>query len=408
MNPKTPKPPLPAAMFLDWPRIPVDTAENTPYAYINRIAGRAARNWALGPDGPYHREQPLAHVIDRAVSEALLHLMELGLIDVDTARINAAPGIPWTRHDFRPAPQHDDAGATPPPSPAPRTTPRMYNFCLLHPNAPVIASRCGGCSLPTTTAATEECPAGVHSIFDPCPGDCGKLIEDTVAPETPKPDSATYDGFVAALRLFVKVPSLFAGPPPRTTSRYDGPARRERYAATIRDEIKRLTLPAAFPGQRPWGGATEYDLADTVLAVRDDELTTARAQNAAVLRLAEVWTDAPDPLARAMAADLHSALRGAATEATEPPRLLDCGLCYEEHGQEAHPHPECTHDVTALRAERDRYATALDKVRTFNKLTAEGSCRTQAIEQARDTLSIIDTALNAPTGPPEGEKGQQP
>lgn len=23
-------------------------------------------------------------------------------------------------------------------------------------------------------------------------------------------------------------------------------------------------------------------------------------------------------------------------------RLLDCGLCYEEQGEEVHPHPECT------------------------------------------------------------------
>ncbi|MFE4329624.1 hypothetical protein ACFRQM_09230 [Streptomyces sp. NPDC056831] len=27
------------------------------------------------------------------------------------------------------------------------------------------------------------------------------------------------------------------------------------------------------------------------------------------------------------------------------PRLLDCGLCFEEDGQEVHPHPECTADT---------------------------------------------------------------
>jgi hypothetical protein len=26
---------------------------------------------------------------------------------------------------------------------------------------------------------------------------------------------------------------------------------------------------------------------------------------------------------------------------TAPPRLLDCGLCFEEDGKEVHPHPEC-------------------------------------------------------------------
>lgn len=25
----------------------------------------------------------------------------------------------------------------------------------------------------------------------------------------------------------------------------------------------------------------------------------------------------------------------------EMPRLLACGLCYEENGEEVHPHPEC-------------------------------------------------------------------
>jgi len=28
---------------------------------------------------------------------------------------------------------------------------------------------------------------------------------------------------------------------------------------------------------------------------------------------------------------------------TAAPRLLDCELCYEENGEEVHPHPECTH-----------------------------------------------------------------
>ncbi|MFI0934582.1 hypothetical protein ACH4RG_23030 [Streptomyces sp. NPDC021019] len=30
------------------------------------------------------------------------------------------------------------------------------------------------------------------------------------------------------------------------------------------------------------------------------------------------------------------------TEGTPPARLLDCGTCFEEDGQEVHPHPECT------------------------------------------------------------------
>jgi hypothetical protein len=31
------------------------------------------------------------------------------------------------------------------------------------------------------------------------------------------------------------------------------------------------------------------------------------------------------------------------------PRLLDCGLCYEEDGEEVHPHPECTWEIPCPR-----------------------------------------------------------
>ncbi|MDX3672764.1 hypothetical protein [Streptomyces europaeiscabiei] len=96
------KPPVPAAMFLDWPRIPVDTSEDSPYTRIHRIANRAAGDWILGDEGPYKQEMALAHIVRGAVGEALVHLLELGLIDIDTARIKSAPGIPWARKDCRP------------------------------------------------------------------------------------------------------------------------------------------------------------------------------------------------------------------------------------------------------------------------------------------------------------------
>lgn len=125
-------PPLPAPLFLDWPRIPVDTADDTPYARINRIADCAARNWVMGPDGPYHREMPLAHIVSNAVGEALLHLLELGLIDVDDERITTAPGIPRTRQDCRPAtdtpPQHIGNGANAETCPACAGTNLPYPF----------------------------------------------------------------------------------------------------------------------------------------------------------------------------------------------------------------------------------------------------------------------------------------
>ncbi|MCM8552265.1 hypothetical protein [Streptomyces sp. STCH 565 A] len=47
---------------------------------------------------------------------------------------------------------------------------------------------CGGAAWdePQETPMTEEtgpeqCPPGVHSIFDPCPGDCGKPVDDEPA-----------------------------------------------------------------------------------------------------------------------------------------------------------------------------------------------------------------------------------
>jgi hypothetical protein len=301
------------------------------------------------------------------------------------------------------------------------------------------------------TTGPPECPAGVHSLFDPCPGDCGKLLEDTMLPtELPlAAASIKFNDIADTIRRYLPIPSprsrVFYEPQERTPEEWE---RRDRYAGVIREEIKGRTVPSLIPGQMPTFGASEYDIADVVLAERDDELAKARAERDAALRIAGVWDDAPDPLARAMAADLRSAIRGAATE----PRLLDCGRCYEENGQEVHPHPECAtgarpatrcgatsdgaferhlgpcthepdhsnayhrdahgtewrdHDTPdQVRTERDRYAAALDTVRDFNKLVADASCRVQAAEQARDTLNLLDRALNAPEPPPHDEKGQ--
>ncbi|MFJ4902913.1 hypothetical protein [Streptomyces sp. NPDC088727] len=41
-------------------------------------------------------------------------------------------------------------------------------------------------------------------------------------------------------------------------------------------------------------------------------------------------------------------------KALEPPRLLDCGLCFEENGEEVHPHPECPVGTQEPRARVDR------------------------------------------------------
>jgi hypothetical protein len=99
------KPPLPARMFDDWPRIPVDTSRGNTFRRINDIAERAASAWVTGPDGPYKQPGMTMHeIVSGAVHEGLLHLAELGLIDIDTARLATAPGIPIRRTDCRPDP----------------------------------------------------------------------------------------------------------------------------------------------------------------------------------------------------------------------------------------------------------------------------------------------------------------
>lgn len=304
----------------------------------------------------------------------------------------------------------------------------MPNPCLLHTTAPVIAGRCGGCSLPPTFAG---------SIAD-------TLSADTIAP-------ATTEVTIDATKLMNALARIPRGP---YIPAHPDTERRERYGEIIRDQIKRFTFPAPSIGGQALHGATEYDVADAVLQLADAEHADVRGQRDAALRLADVWADAPDPACRAMAADLRSAIRGAA-----PARLLGCGLCYEEDGEEVHPHPECPvrtepaaateatescgatstgmfgrqlgpctntphdpstfhHDahgtdwadyptVGQLRAERDQYAAALDKVHTFNKLIAEGSCRPQAAVQARDTLAILERYAQPHTGPSRPEKGQR-
>jgi hypothetical protein len=103
MTDTTPKPPVPAVKFLDWPRIPVDTAEGRAHDQLTTIGRRVAHDWVMGPDGPYnHPEQNMTQTIRGLVGVTLLHLMELGLVDVDTERMAAADGIPWSLNDFRP------------------------------------------------------------------------------------------------------------------------------------------------------------------------------------------------------------------------------------------------------------------------------------------------------------------
>lgn len=96
------KPPTPARAFDPWPRIDVDTTDGTETERIIHIATRVANDWVLGEHGPYRAGgMTMAEIVRSLVHESLLHLLELGLIDIDAERLNAAPGVPVRRRDFR-------------------------------------------------------------------------------------------------------------------------------------------------------------------------------------------------------------------------------------------------------------------------------------------------------------------
>ncbi|MEU2426958.1 hypothetical protein ABZ619_39100 [Streptomyces sp. NPDC007851] len=102
--PDTPtKPPVPTVKFADWPRIPVDTSEGSAHDRLTTIARRVANDWVMSPEGPYqHPEQSMPTTIRGLVGAALLHLMELGLVDVDLERLYGSDSFPWGLNDCRP------------------------------------------------------------------------------------------------------------------------------------------------------------------------------------------------------------------------------------------------------------------------------------------------------------------
>lgn len=54
--------------------------------------------WVMSPKG-MDAGRTLASAVNGAVRDALLHLLELGLIDIDTDRMNEAKGWPASRSD---------------------------------------------------------------------------------------------------------------------------------------------------------------------------------------------------------------------------------------------------------------------------------------------------------------------
>lgn len=92
-----PKPPAPADWNSEWLRITVDPAD-TETAWTIKLAISAAHGWLLGPQGPFHCEgMTPANVTGEAVRQGLLHLLELGLIDIDRDRLNQATSFPLHR-----------------------------------------------------------------------------------------------------------------------------------------------------------------------------------------------------------------------------------------------------------------------------------------------------------------------
>lgn len=95
----TPKP-APVPLGQPFPRIPVNQHDDSAFAAITQIAVFAADNWTFGPHGPYaNPEMTGAERTRGQIREALLHLLELGLIDIDTERLHllAETGIPMQR-----------------------------------------------------------------------------------------------------------------------------------------------------------------------------------------------------------------------------------------------------------------------------------------------------------------------
>jgi hypothetical protein len=106
------KPPVPSNPFAAWPRIPVDDSDESPFTRLVKFGATAADMWTFGPDGPFQSPQPPAQATRGQIREALLHLLELGLLDIDTSRLAETVSIPGSRQCSRPPEGTPDAQAS--------------------------------------------------------------------------------------------------------------------------------------------------------------------------------------------------------------------------------------------------------------------------------------------------------
>lgn len=81
------------------------------------------------------------------------------------------------------------------------------------------------------------------------------------------------------------------------------------------------------------------DIRNTAAGLRKERdaqaevLERVRQESARIRATTRTWEPVADRI--------DAALAGAGNPESKP-RLLDCGLCYEEQGEEVHPHPECS------------------------------------------------------------------
>ena len=92
------KPALPTTLGEDWQRIPVDDADGGHFQRLVQMAMFAADHWTFGPDGPYgNRPLTRAETTREQFQQGFLHLLELGFVDIDAARMDAAEFWPMNR-----------------------------------------------------------------------------------------------------------------------------------------------------------------------------------------------------------------------------------------------------------------------------------------------------------------------
>lgn len=129
----------------------------------------------------------------------------------------------------------------------------------------------------------------------------------------------------------------------------------EAVLASVREIGRRLVAHAAGfqdvldeTDHSPWGRTVGADITALLGALGDpqpgddgaddtDPASLYQQIRAAANAELPVGYDDSERAVRDFARDLERWIPEA-----EAPRLLDCGLCYEENGEEVHPHPECT------------------------------------------------------------------